>query len=140
MTVKGSHGLTLFLLIAWDWLLQCAAFWDNRAQQLSKQMVFLTNDIALTNRYCCCQHTLNCTPYWLATVTVHTHCPVQCVWAMQWSSSIHFHHYTSTMLKLNVARLAENLQVDCRSVISHVHASCSSSFVLDVCVRVAGVD
>ena len=44
------------------------------------------------------------------------------------------------MLKLNVARLAENLQVDCRSVISHVHASCSSSFVLDVCVRVAGVD
>ena len=55
MTIKGSHGLTLFLLIAWDWLLQCAAFWDNRAQQLSKQMVFLTNDIALTNRYCCCQ-------------------------------------------------------------------------------------
>ena len=29
---------------------QCAAYWDNRAQQLSKHMVFLTNDIALSNR------------------------------------------------------------------------------------------
>ena len=37
-------------------------------------------------------------------------------------------------------RLAENLQVDCRSVISHVHASCNSSFVLDMCVWMAGVD
>jgi len=33
-----------------QWHMQCAAFWDNRAQQLAKQMVFLTNDIALANR------------------------------------------------------------------------------------------
>jgi len=45
---NSSKDLCCLLYV--QWRMQCAAFWDNRAQQLAKQMVFLTNDIALANR------------------------------------------------------------------------------------------
>ncbi|KAA6418416.1 MAG: hypothetical protein FRX49_11576 [Trebouxia sp. A1-2] len=48
-----------------DLILQCAAFWDNRAQQLTKQMVLLTNDIALTNRALALGIQTNQAPHWL---------------------------------------------------------------------------
>ncbi|DBA88766.1 TPA: hypothetical protein ACH3X1_004184 [Trebouxia sp. C0004] len=48
-----------------DHILQCAAFWDNRAQQLTKQMVFLTNDIALTNRALSLGIQTSQAPHWL---------------------------------------------------------------------------
>ncbi|KAL0054657.1 hypothetical protein WJX82_000524 [Trebouxia sp. C0006] len=48
-----------------DFILQCAAFWDNRAQQLTKQMVFLTNDIALTNRALALGIQTSQAPHWL---------------------------------------------------------------------------
>ncbi|KAL3132823.1 hypothetical protein ABBQ38_006748 [Trebouxia sp. C0009 RCD-2024] len=48
-----------------DLILQCAAFWDHKAQERAKRMVFFTNDIALSNRAIALGMETNQATHWL---------------------------------------------------------------------------